>query len=58
MLYMCVVGYPCTNAGVHRVQKRMLDSLDLELQAVVSCLIMGLGPELRFSARAVGAPDH
>lgn len=34
------------------------DTLELDLQAVVSCLTWGLGPELRSSARAAHALNH
>lgn len=41
------------NAGDHKDQKRVLDSLMLELQAVVSCRTWVLGTKGRSSAVAV-----
>jgi hypothetical protein len=38
-VYVYVYVYECVNAGAFRVQKRVLDSLELELQAVVSTQI-------------------
>lgn len=46
---MCMgVLCACVNAGAHRVQKKVSDSLELELQAVVShqyrCWELKVGP--------------
>ena len=45
----------CMNVGTQGVQKRALDSLELELQEVVSYLTWVLVMELRSSVRAVCA---
>ena len=50
--YMCVF-YMCS--GVCRGQKRVLDVLELELQAVVSHLVRALGTEPGSSVRAANA---
>lgn len=42
-------------AGAHGGQKKAADPLELEFQAVVSCLIRGIGTESGSSARAVCA---
>lgn len=44
-------------AHVRRGQKRVLDSLELELQSDVSCLPWVLGSELRSSGRAASPLD-
>lgn len=31
MLYMCVVGYPCTNAGVHKSPEEDVGFLGLRI---------------------------
>lgn len=43
-------------ADSHEGQKRALDSLEWEIQIVVSCLMEVLGTELRFFRRAVTSP--
>lgn len=43
------------HAGAHRIQKRVLDPLELELQAVVSHVTWVQGTKLRASDRAVTA---
>ena len=53
---MCVFECMHMCEGVHRSQKRVLDLLELELQAVVSCPTWILGTELRSSVRAANAP--
>lgn len=45
-------------AGTHGGQKRALDSLEWEIQIVVSCLMEVLGTELRVFRRAVSALNH
>lgn len=53
-MYTCVyihVGLCTCEYSAFGVWKRVLDSLDLKLQVVVSCLIWV--PELEFSARTV-----
>ena len=45
-------------ADGHRVQKRVSDSLELDLQVTVSPLIRVLGPKLRYSARASHTVNH
>ena len=37
-VYLCVGMYAHVSAGAHRCQERGLDTLELELQAVVSSL--------------------
>lgn len=46
--YLCICECRCL-----RGQKRACDPLELELQAIVSCLTWVLGTELRPSARAL-----
>ena len=48
----------CMNAGVHKVQKRRLDPLKLELETVVSYLMWVLGIKFRSFVRAVHALSH
>lgn len=36
---LCLWGYEHTNAGVFRIQRRVSDSLELELWASMSCLM-------------------
>lgn len=52
---MClsVCGYVHTSSGAYGVQKGAPDTLDLELQVVVSWLVWVLGTEPPSSARAV-----
>lgn len=56
---MCVCVWLCTHvrAGTHRDQKTGSDLLELELQAIVTCLTWVLGTEVRSSPRAVRAPN-
>lgn len=49
---ICVWLFTC-ECNAHGVQKRVLDPLQLELQAVVRCLIWMLGTMLQCFARAV-----
>lgn len=49
---MCVYVYDQMCAGIHRVHKRVSDSLELESQAAVGCLIWVLGIEPGFSIKA------
>lgn len=50
------VGY--MSAGTCRVQTKVRNPLELELQAVVSCLTWTLGTKLRFFAIATHALSH
>lgn len=51
-VYVCVcVPHVCRNPS--RPEKKVLGSLELELQWVVSCLLWVLGTDLRSSARTV-----
>jgi hypothetical protein len=43
---------------VYRGQRRVLDFLELELQAVESCLMWVFRTEPGFSGRAAGSPDY
>lgn len=43
--------------GVFRVQKRALESLELEFQAVVSCLVLEVKTKVVPSARAASFPN-
>lgn len=53
MSYFCGGGQGCADEySVHRVQKQVVDALELELQAIVSHLMGVLGSELGSSARA------
>lgn len=38
-MYVSLCEYMHMSVGSHRGKKRMLDSLELELQAVVNCLM-------------------
>lgn len=49
---MCVYVYDRMCVGIYRGQKRLLDSLELETQAAVSCLMWVLGIEPGFSVKA------
>lgn len=51
-MFMCVY-HMC--AGAQRGQMRVLGSLGLDLQAVMTHLMSGLRIKLRFSARAASA---
>ena len=53
-MFVCV---PLCVPDVHRDQKRALDSLELELQMVVTTMWV-LGTEPRSSTRAVSALTH
>jgi hypothetical protein len=48
-LCVCVCVCVCTIG----IQKRVLDSLEVELQEVMSCRVWVLETELRFSARSI-----
>lgn len=50
---MFVNRYAFMNTSSYRGQKRALDFVELELQAVRSCQTWVLGTELRSSARAI-----
>ena len=54
---MCVseCGYVNKSAGANRGQKKVLDHLALELQAVVSCLECVLQTKFMSSARVIAA---
>lgn len=39
------------SGGVHRGQKRILHTLELELDVLVTCPTLALAAELRYSAR-------
>lgn len=43
------------STGTSEAQKRVQDSVGLEFQAVMSCLMHMLGTKLRCSARVAGA---
>lgn len=50
----CVV----MSAGTFKVQKKMSDSLELELQLFVSCSTWMLGTEFRSYGNIAGALNH
>lgn len=52
MLLMLIFYFYSVYVHAQRGQKRVLEPLELELQGVVSCLMVMLGTELRFSGRA------
>lgn len=58
-LCLCVCVWLCirVSAGTHRNQKGVSDLLELECQAVVTCLTWVLGTEVRSSPRAACAPN-
>jgi hypothetical protein len=56
--FVSVCGDPYVNAGASGGQRRMSDSLELELQAVVRYLMWVMGTELRSSGRVVNALNH
>lgn len=52
---LCVCSWVCVvyvSLGVHRGQKRVFNTLELELQAIVSHLMSVLGTNLGFSAES------
>ena len=55
---MCACVHVYIGADTHRALKRAPDSLELELQVVVSHLMWVLGMESRSSARATHALKH
>lgn len=55
-VYVCLHEFICTiHVGTHTGYRRALDSLDLELQAAVSCFMWVLGTEPSSSVRAASA---
>lgn len=55
---MCLCGERGTGKQLLVEQKRVSDPLLLELQAVESCSVRGLGTDLESSAREVQALNH
>lgn len=55
MCVMCMCVYMLVRACLQRVQKRVPDALELELQAVTHC---GCSEQLNSSARAASTPNH
>lgn len=59
---MCMYVYVCVSVclyvGSHRGQKRVLDPMEQELQAVVNIPTWILGPKSQISARVVDAFNH
>ena len=55
-MYRSVCVYVLMRAGALRGQ--VSDLLELELQAVVSCLMGALGTEVGSSGRAIVTPNH
>ena len=57
-IYVCMYVCVCMYVGNHGVRKRAMDTLQLELQTVVSCLRWVLGTRLSSSAKAVITLNH
>lgn len=55
-MYVCVCVNMCM--GAKGVQKRVMDPLELEVQALMSCPTWVLGIELWFSVRAASTLYH
>lgn len=56
---VCMRARVCNiHAVTHRVQRRKTDTLELELQAIVSHVVWVLRPELYSSEKAPSALEH